>query len=397
MTPNLKELRMSDFYNILAPAIIALLGTLWVYPKVLKIAIIKNLVDNPDARKLQRNPIPVMGGLAVFFGIVVGICSSQMMFNSPNVFMLVAAMLIMLYTGTIDDILNLTPKTRFIIEILIIIWLMYINQASIDCFWGLWGIDTISLWIAYPLTVFASVGIINAINLIDGVNGLSSGFCFMASVMFATIFFTTGNTVMTIIAASAAGAIIPFFLHNVFGDKTKMFIGDGGTLVIGTMLSIFVISVLGKNTACAPYAENGMNLIAFTLSVLAIPVFDTLRVMLSRIIRGSSPFRPDKTHLHHLFIELGFSHTGTTVSILTSNLIIIATWFASYKLGASKDIQLYIVLILSTLVTFVFYAYTKRVIRKQGKTYGVMKKIAKVMNFEKKGVWLRIQDLIDRL
>ena len=71
MTPNLKELRMSDFYNILAPAIIALLGTLWVYPKVLKIAIIKNLVDNPDARKLQRNPIPVMGGLAVFFGIVV--------------------------------------------------------------------------------------------------------------------------------------------------------------------------------------------------------------------------------------------------------------------------------------------------------------------------------------
>ena len=90
---------MSDIIiNILLPALLALLGTLWAHPKVLKIAILKNLVDNPDARKLQRNPVPVMGGIAVFFGIVIGICSSHMIFNSPNVFMLVAAMLIMLYT-----------------------------------------------------------------------------------------------------------------------------------------------------------------------------------------------------------------------------------------------------------------------------------------------------------
>lgn len=388
---------MSDFLNILIPAFLALLGTLWVHPKVLKISIMKNLVDNPDARKLQRNPVPVMGGIAVFFGIVIGICSSQMMFNNPNVFMLVAAMLIMLYTGTIDDIIDLSPTTRFIIEILVVLWMMYINKSSIDCFWGLWGIGTIPQWISYPLTVFASVGIINAINLIDGVNGLSSGFCFMASVMFATIFYTTGNTVMTIIAASAAGAIIPFFFHNVFGYKTRMFIGDGGTLVIGMMMSMFAISILGQNSVCADYAESGLSLVAMTLAILAIPVFDTLRVMTSRIIRGTSPFHPDKTHLHHLFIELGFSHAGTTMSILTLNFLVVTTWFISYKLGATIEVQLYIVIALSILTTFVFYAYASKKMQKQGKTLVFFRRLAKIMNFEKKGFWLSLQNMIDKI
>lgn len=388
---------MSDFINILIPAFLALLGTLWVHPKVLKISIMKNLVDNPDARKLQRNPVPVMGGIAVFFGIVIGICSSQMMFNSPNVFMLVAAMLIMLYTGTIDDIIDLSPTIRFIIEILVVLWMMYINKSSIDCFWGLWGVDTIPQWISYPLTIFASVGIINAINLIDGVNGLSSGFCFMASVMFATIFYATGNTVMTIIATSAAGAIIPFFFHNVFGYHTRMFIGDGGTLVMGMMMSMFTISILGQNSVCAGYAESGLSLVAMTLAILAIPVFDTLRVMTSRIIRGTSPFHPDKTHLHHLFIELGFSHAGTTISILTINFLVVVLWFVSYKLGASIEVQLYIVIALSILTTFIFYTYANKKMKKQGKTLAFFRKIAKLLNFEKKGFWLSLQKMIDKV
>ena len=388
---------MSDFINILIPAFLALLGTLWVHPKVLKISIMKNLVDNPDARKLQRNPVPVMGGIAVFFGIVIGICSSQMMFNSPNVFMLVAAMLIMLYTGTIDDIIDLSPTIRFIIEILVVLWMMYINKSSIDCFWGLWGVDTIPQWISYPLTIFASVGIINAINLIDGVNGLSSGFCFMASVMFAIIFYTTGNTVMAIIATSAAGAIIPFFFHNVFGYHTRMFIGDGGTLVIGMMMSMFTISILGQNSVCADYAESGLSLVAMTLAILAIPVFDTLRVMTSRIIRGTSPFHPDKTHLHHLFIELGFSHAGTTISILTINFLVVVLWFISYKLGASIEVQLYIVIALSILTTFIFYTYANKKMKKQGKTLAFFRKIAKLLNFEKKGFWLSLQKMIDKV
>ena len=393
---------MSQAYQILILAVFAFLGTLWVHPKILKIAILKNLVDNPDARKLQRNPVPVMGGLAVFFGIIIGLCSSQTIFGSSfedvsDAFLLVSAMLIMLYVGTIDDILDLTPTVRFIIEILIVLWLMYVNKTSINDFWGLWGIEEIPLWFSWPLTIFAAVGIINAINLIDGVNGLSSGFCFMASVFFAAVFYITGNVKMTILAVSAAGAIIPFFIHNVFGDKTKMFIGDGGTLVIGTMMSIFVMDILHSDSLCAPLAEKGMGLIPLTLSILCIPVFDTLRVMSMRIMRGTSPFHPDRTHLHHIFIELGFSHVGTTVSILSLNSLVVAMWYISYKLGAPVDIQLYIVLALSILVTFVFYKFASTQIKRKGRGLRFMKRIGKSIYFEKKGFWLTVRRFIDRI
>lgn len=388
---------MKEIHHILIPALFAFLGTLWIHPKVLKIAIMKNLVDNPDARKLQRNPVPVMGGIAVFFGILIGLCTSQTIFENANVFMLVSAMMIMLYTGTIDDIIDLTPTIRFVIEILIVLWLIVINESSINSFWGLWGVGVIPDWVAWPLTVFAAVGIINAVNLIDGVNGLSSGFCFMASTLFAIMFYYSGNTVMCTLAVSASGAIVPFFLHNVFGKSTKMFIGDGGTLVIGTMMSMFVISILGENSLSASYALKGMGLIPFTLAILAVPIFDTLRVMSTRMLHGSSPFHPDKTHLHHMFIDLGFSHVGTTVSILSLNFLIVASWFLSYKLGASVEVQLYIVLALSIMVTFVFYNFAKRQIAKQGKALGFFKKIAKSMQFEKKGIWEFIQKTIDKL
>lgn len=388
---------MINIYQIVVPALLAFIGTLWIHPKILKIAIMKNLVDNPDARKLQRRPVPNLGGPAVFFGILIGLCSSQTMFYSPNAFMLMATMLIMLYTGLMDDILGLTPTIRFIIEILIICWLMFVNKASISCFYDLWGVDTIPLWISYPLTIFACVGIINAINLIDGVNGLSSGFCFMASVIFAIMFYHLNDIVMMNIAISAAGAIVPFFLHNVFGQDTKMFIGDSGTLVIGTMMSMFVISILDGNTACSILMHKGLGLIPFSLAVLSIPVFDTLRVMSSRILRKQSPFHPDKTHLHHLFIDLGFSHIGTTISILTLNSIIIGAWFLAYKLGASVDIQLYIVLVSSVLLTFGFYGFATRQLKKQGKALRALQAIGKFINLERKGIWVVVQKTIDRL
>ena len=387
---------MDKIYQLLIPFFVAFIATLWVHPKVLKIAILKNLVDNPDERKLQRRPVPVMGGLAVFFGIVVGICSSQTVFFSPGVFVLISAMVIMLYVGTIDDILSLSPYTRFAIEIAVVAFIMLVNNNGINNFWGLWGIDEIAMWIAAPLTIFAAVGIINAVNLIDGVNGLSSGFCFMACVLFAIIFFISGNTVMMILATSAAGAIIPFFLHNVFGCNTRMFIGDGGTLVIGTMMSMFVINILRSGSLSANLAANGVGLIPFTLAVLAVPVFDTLRVMSARILRGTSPFNPDKTHLHHLFLEIGFSHIGTTVSILSLNFLVIVAWFVAYKLGASVDVQLYVVLSLSVLITFVFYKFTEKRLKSNSKWLKFLQSIGHLLQIEKKGLWQYLQKFIDR-
>jgi hypothetical protein len=202
---------------------------------------------------------------------------------------------------------------------------------------------------------------------------------------------------MTTLAISSAGAIVPFFLHNVFGQSSKMFIGDGGTLVIGTMMAMFVMNILGENSGHAALEAKGMGLIPFTLAVLSIPVFDTLRVMTTRILHKKSPFHPDKTHLHHMFIDLGFSHIGTTVSILSLNFLIVVAWFVSYKLGASIDAQLYIVVALSILATFVLYLYAQRLIAKESKRLNCFKRIAKALHIEKKGIWRTLQRIMDKL
>lgn len=378
------------------PFLVAFISTLWIHPKILRIAIIKNLVDNPDARKLQRNPTPVMGGLAVFFGLVLGLCCSQIIYTN-YIFIYVAAMMIMLYVGTLDDILTLSPRMRFLIEIAVIAILIAVTDNPINNLWGLWNLYEIPGYIAIPLTIFATVGIINGINLIDGVNGLSTGFCIMASLLFSVLFYYSNNDTMLIIALSATGAIIPFFMHNVFGNETRMFIGDGGALVMGIIMSIFTMDTLSTESDSARFALEEFGLIPFCLAVLSIPVFDTLRVMSSRIIQGVSPFHADKTHLHHLFIDLGFSHIGTTMSILSLNMLVVIGWWISYLLGASIDIQLYVVLIISIMSTFVFYNLMRHKMKKSSRFVALFNRLGKATQYEKRGFWKTLERRIDKL
>lgn len=324
----------------------------WIHPKIVRIARMKNIVDNPNARKLQRVPVPVLGGVAVFLGIALGIGCMSLSHDVSSLLIVVTAMVAMLYTGTMDDILNLSPSLRLLIEILIVLLVIFVEGRSIDDFHGLWGIHEIPRCMAVPLTVFASVGIINAINLIDGVNGLSSGFCIMACLVFGVLFALAGDAKMAILASAAAGALIPFFLHNIFGKTSRMFIGDGGTLMMGIVMSVFVINMLCHDSMCSAYVGQEMGLIPFSLAVLCIPVFDTLRVLLIRMAKGISPFHPDKTHLHHVFIEVGCSHLGTTSSILALNSLVIFVWWIMYACKASIDMQLYSVLSISMLNTF---------------------------------------------
>lgn len=382
--------------HILIAFFSSLLAVMWIHPLVVKIAIAKNIVDNPDARKLQRVPIPVLGGCAVLFGILLGIGFTSAHAGCPSLFIIITAMTIMLYTGTMDDILSLSPRLRFIIEIMVVALLVMANNQSIDNFYGLWGLNTINQWIAFPLTIFAAVGIINAINLIDGVDGLSSGYCVMASIAFAILFALAGDISMLTLAVVTAGSLIPFFFHNVFGKTSKMFIGDGGTLVLGVVFSSFVINTLANGSIVGKFTDSDFGLIPFTLAVLSIPVFDTLRVMLARIMHGTSPFSPDKTHLHHLFIELGFSHAGTTVSILTLNTLIIILQLLSWQLGCSVDVQLYIVIGASLLCTVGFY-YGMKAMSDNNIFKRMIKAIGRASRIERKGFFLTMQKLMDKI
>ncbi len=381
---------------ILVPFVSALLASIWVFPKVLKIALDKNIVDNPDARKLQRVPVPVLGGVAVVFGILVALSVSQLFVDCSSLFTIVLAMVIMLFIGTMDDILDIPSTTRFVLEILVALMIIYTCDYSLDNLHGLWGVHELSPWVSLPLTVVTVVGIINAINLIDGVDGYSSGYCMMACSIFGVFFYIVGDMPMTLLAVACVAALIPFFLHNVFGRTSKMFIGDGGTLLMGCVMSVFVLNILKTSTACVEYSGWGMGLVPLSLAVLCIPVFDTVRVMVMRILRGTSPFHADKTHLHHLFIEMGFSHIGTTISILFLNLSVIFGWYISYKCGAGAATQLYIVIALSLLVTVGFY-YGLRFCGKHGwAPYRFMQCLGKMTHVERKGVFLWLQRMVDR-
>lgn len=342
--------------------ITAFFSVLWLHPKMVRIAQEKAITDNPNKRKLQRKPVPVLGGVAVFFGIAIGLGCGIPLYHCDGMVIIFALLTLMLYTGTMDDIIGLTPKLRFLIEILAVLAAIFIGGYSINDFHGLWGIERIPDWAAIPLTIISVVGIINAINLIDGVDGLSSGFCIMACIIFGIYFWLIGDVMMATLAAASIGALIPFFCHNVFGKTSKMFIGDGGTLVMGMTMSLFVLRILFSDNQSGFIVECGCNLglIPFTLAVLAIPVFDTVRVMAARIINRTSPFKPDKKHLHHAFIELGFSHIATTITILTLNAAIVAGWFFIYKAGYSADIQLYFVIAAATVFTFGIYLLAKR-------------------------------------
>ena len=334
--------------------VVAFAAAVWLHPYVVRIAQLKGITDNPDKRKLQRAPVPVLGGVVVFFGIVSGLGLTAPYQDCPDMTLFFALMVLMLCIGTMDDILGLTPKLRLLVEIVAALIVIYVGGYQINDFHGLWGLDRISSWIGVPLTILTIVGIINAINLIDGVNGLSSGYCMLACAIFGCYFYQTEDLLMTVLAAGCIGALIPFFVHNVFGNRLRMFIGDGGTLMMGMVLSLFVLRTLDINrTDALPDARFG--LIPFTLAVLSIPVFDTLRVMIRRIMRGTSPFHPDKTHLHHAFIGMGFSHFKTTLSILSLNLLIVAGWSGLYRLGCTIDLQLCFVIVCALLFTVGVY------------------------------------------
>ena len=311
----------------------------------------------------------------MFFGIVVSITLTAVFYDATSLFAILGVMVVMLYIGVMDDILSLSPSIRFLIESVVVLVLIFSNDYSINNFHGLWGVGEISMWISVPLTIVACVGILNAINMIDGVNGLLSGYCIVSCSLFAAAFIWADDRDAASLALISIGALVPFFFHNVFGKKSKMFIGDGGTLLMGTIISTFVIGVLNSNSPLAEKVPPTFGLIPFTLAVLSIPVFDTLRVIFSRLFRGDSPFQPDKTHMHHLLFDLGFSHIGITLFEILSNLMVVLLWWLSYKLGASIEVQLYVVVTLALMVTVGFYELVRFSEKRDTRLYRILVRI----------------------
>lgn len=399
---------MYTLISILVPALSALLAVRWIYFKILKLAKEKGLVDNPDARKLQKFPVPVLGGLAVFFGVTFGMltgCALYYTFNediigqateftSTRLIQVMLAMSVMLYTGSLDDILGLSPRTRFVIEILVIFGIVLSSGACMDSLHGLWGVQEFTWWVAVPLTVFAGVGIINAVNMVDGVNGLSSGLCITCSALFGVVFLYIGDIANAILAFTMVASLLPFFVHNVFGDKSRMFIGDAGTMIMGILMTWFVICIISSN-GYTTLIYDDVCIVAMVLAFMSVPVADTLRVMTMRVFKGKSPFSPDKTHLHHAFVAMGVSHSITALSIILINLAVVGTWYVAVKTGASLECQLYSVIIVAAILVWGSYIFLEHESRSSSRKAQWLRNFSIRTHLGRKEWWQRFTYFLD--
>ncbi len=337
--------------------LVAFLVTMLVYPYVLTFARKHKIVDNPNARKLQRVPVPVMGGTTVFIGFLVSAIIGYCIVPESRIIPIMILLFVMYLIGVWDDIKDVSAAFRFLVEMVVVWMMILVLGVDINDFHGLWGVHELPDVVSVPLSLVAGVGIMNAINLIDGVDGYCSTYGMMACIVFAVVFYYAGDMGMFTLALIGIGSLLPFFFHNVFGKTSKMFLGDGGSLMLGTLLAMFSFTALSKDSPCAAYSDQGISLPALVLAVLAVPVFDTLKVMIVRVAKGNSPFHPDKTHLHHLYIEMNYSHLATSGHIVFWNALIIGALILGWSLGMSIDWQLYFVILLGLIYTWGFYFF----------------------------------------
>ena len=270
-------------------SLIAVLGVCWIHPRLVAIALDKNIVDNPDARKLQRKPVPVLGGIAVFFGTVIGLGCAGIACDCSDLFIVVVAMMIMLYTGTLDDILDLSPALRFLVEIGTVLLLVFVGGYTLDDFHGLWGLGQIPREVAIPLTVFAAVGIINAINLIDGIDGLATGVTMPVMLFFTAVACFWGQLELGIFSAGLFGGLCGFLIYNF--HPAKVFMGDTGSLFLG-----------GAVCGLAFALDIPLVLILVGIIYILETLSDILQVGYFKLTHGKRIFRMAPLH-HHL--ELG--------------------------------------------------------------------------------------------
>lgn len=213
---------MRDLLIIILSSSVALFSVSLLHSKILKIAKAYHLTDNPGERKRQRHPVPMLGGIAAFIGVICGLGMACTMTDLTLIFPIMIMMAAMLYIGALDDFTGLSPEFRIVMEIFAMLVLIYGGEMSIDNLNGLWGIYQIPWAIAVPLTVFAGVGIINSINMIDGINGLSSGLCIACSLYFGANYLQLGDIPNSVVAFTMAFSLMPFLVHNVFGSNSRI-------------------------------------------------------------------------------------------------------------------------------------------------------------------------------
>ena len=295
--------------------ILALVISIALVPLFARYADALGLLDRPGTRKIHSNPIPRVGGIAIAVGTLVSILV-WLPFRGEIVGYILGVSVIFI-GGLADDRLDLDYRIKFFCQILGAVVFIYagdIQLTRVPFFPGV----TMPGWLGVPLTVVVLIAITNAINLSDGMDGLAGGTSMLVAGVFGYMAYAAGDAVLALVALSLMGATLGFLRYNTF--PARVFMGDSGSQFLGFSVAVLGIVLIERsNTMLSPLVP---------LLALALPIIDTLQVMVRRILAGMSPFSPDRRHLHHRLLDIGFSQHGAVflIYLIQCALVLLAWW-----------------------------------------------------------------------
>lgn len=327
-------------------------------PSIIYLSIKKNLYDEPGERRSHTVNTPALGGIAIFAGMIFSI----IMWTPFNYFgdlqYILCAFIIIFLIGIRDDLDAISPSKKLVAELLAAAILVFKANVKITSMYGIFGIYELNPFISISLSIFTIIVIINAFNLIDGINGLSGSIALLISALLGTWFFLITRLEIAILAFSLAGAITAFLKFNV--SPAKIFMGDTGALLLGLVCSILAIKFIEihKELPNTPYKFLAAP--SFAIATLILPLFDTLRVFTLRILDKKSPFFPDRRHIHHILIDLGLTHMQATGVLIFVNILFILLALSLQSIG-----NLYLLLIILSLAFFLTFGLNRYAIAKK--------------------------------
>ncbi len=292
------------------------------FPVLIKILRQWKLYDSPGDHKIHTSFTPSLGGVAVFVGALFALLISLSLKNWMDSKYFFISIALMFFIGLRDDVLALTPKQKLYSQFLPVFLLVFLNQVTLNSSYGLIDLPFIPQWIIWVISVLTLVILTNAYNLIDGLDGLAGSIGIICLTFFGLWFHSVGEETLSLISMTFAGPLVAFLFFN--WQPSKIFMGDTGALMIGFLLSFMVIRFINLNYDLPiDHPAKFQASISTAVAVVIIPVFDTLRVIILRMRKMQSPFKADKNHLHHQFLNLGFSHSKAVLFIAAINLIFI--------------------------------------------------------------------------
>jgi len=329
-------------------------------PTIINVARSKNLVDEPNHRTSHKGKVPTLGGIAIFGGFSITVLTFNLESDTILSAYLIAGAMIIFFLGLKDDMLELSPLKKIYGQMVAALIVIIPGGVRLTDLHGIMGMYHIPYFWSVAVTLFVFIVIINSFNLVDGIDGLAAGLAIVSAVFLGEWFYKAGQTGMVIIALSLIGVLLSFLRFNLLDSKYKIFMGDTGSLLLGFILSVLVVKFNEMNVYGAPF-RNVEAAPALSFAILMVPLFDTLRLFVVRIYRKCTPFAPDRSHMHHILLKLGYSHLNATYTLLIANIaIVLIAWQFQYMGTMKLFILLLFIGTVFTIIPFAINAFHKR-------------------------------------